>query len=302
MQSKIAKTMMAGLVSSVMAVSVLSLDHTMALAAEKVVAKIGDMEITDRDLALVQGDMAEQFQNIPEDTRRSEALRALIDIKLMAHAAEKDGLEKDDTFQRQLKFTRERMLHNEYFQKKGIEAVTDEEVKARYDKEIAAMPPAKEVSARHILVKTEDEAKEVIKELDGGKDFVELAKEKSTGPSGKEGGDLGYFGKGQMVPEFETAAFALKDGEYTKEPVKTQFGWHVILKTGERDAKPPEFDQVKEQIRQVVLREKYADMLTKLKEENKLEISDEALKKQYDENTQKIEEAKKQAEEQSKKQ
>ncbi len=300
MHSKLAKTIMAGLLCTTVSVCTLGLNPQAARAEENIVARIGDVEITDRDLALVQSDMEEQFKNVPEDTRRSEALRALVDIKLMSMAAERDEMDKDEMFVRQLAFTRDRMLHNEYFQKKGIEAITDEEVKARYDKEIAAMVPTREVSARHILVKTEDEAKAVIKELDGGKDFVELAKEKSTGPSGANGGELGFFGKGQMVPEFEKVAFELKKGEYTKEPVKTQFGWHVILVEDERDSKPPEFDQVKDQIRQVVLREKYSQLLDKLKEDNKLEISDEVLKKQYDENTKKIEEARKKAEEQAK--
>ena len=111
--------------------------------------------------------------------------------------------------------------------------------------------------ARHILVKTKEEAEAIIKELDAGADFAKLAKEKSTGPVRPEGGDLGFFSPGQMVPAFEKAAFALKAGKYTKEPVKTQFGWHVIKVEEKRNAPPPEFDQVKDQVRQLVLREKY---------------------------------------------
>ena len=113
--------------------------------------------------------------------------------------------------------------------------MTDDEVKARYDEEIKKLPPQEEVHARHILVKTEAEAKDIIKQLDAGKDFAELAKEKSTDPNKSEGGDLGYFAKGRMVKEFEDAAFALKKGEYTKTPVKTQFGYHVIKVEDKRD-------------------------------------------------------------------
>jgi peptidyl-prolyl cis-trans isomerase C len=109
-----------------------------------------------------------------------------------------------------------------------VESISASDVKARYDKEVAATPPEEEISARHILVEAEEEAKALITELDAGKDFAELAKEKSTGPSAGNGGDLGYFTKGRMVPEFEAAAFALEKGQYGKEPVKTQFGWHVI--------------------------------------------------------------------------
>jgi peptidyl-prolyl cis-trans isomerase C len=110
-----------------------------------------------------------------------------------------------------------------------VDPVSDADIKARYEQEIAAVPPEEEISARHILLETEEAAKAVIAELDAGKDFAELAKEKSTGPSAAQGGDLGFFTKGRMVPEFEAAAFdALTPGEYGKEPVKTQFGWHVI--------------------------------------------------------------------------
>ena len=115
--------------------------------------------------------------------------------------------------------------------------ITDAEIRARYDQEVAATPPVNEVQARHILVKTKEEALDVIKQLDGGADFEKLANEKTNDPSGKTtGGDLGWFGPGQMVPEFEKAAFALNAGEYTKEPVQTQFGWHVIKVEDKRDA------------------------------------------------------------------
>src|SRR5690606_26426323 len=128
---------------------------------------------------------------------------------------------------KEMAFLRERALHNEFIEKKIAGAITDEEVRARYDKEIAATPPVNEVHARHILVKTKEEAEKIIGELNKGADFEKLAAEHTTDPSGKSsGGDLGYFGPGQMVPEFEKAAFALGVGEYTKEPVETQFGWH----------------------------------------------------------------------------
>jgi peptidyl-prolyl cis-trans isomerase C len=126
------------------------------------------------------------------------------------------------------------------------------DIKARYDKEVAATPPEEEISARHILVETEEEAKALITELDAGKDFAELAKEKSTGPSAGQGGDLGFFTKGRMVPEFEAAAFEITPGEYGKEPVKTQFGWHVIKVEERRETAPPAFEEVADQVRQLV--------------------------------------------------
>ena len=114
--------------------------------------------------------------------------------------------------------------------------------------------------ARHILVKTKEEADAIIKQLDGGAKFEDIAKEKSTDPgSGAQGGDLGWFSAGQMVPEFEKAAFALEPGKYTKEPVQSQFGFHIILLEDKRAKQPPAFEQVKEQFRSQVLRDKYFD-------------------------------------------
>ena len=118
--------------------------------------------------------------------------------------------------------------------------------------------------------------------MEGGANFEELAKTRSTGPSGPSGGDLGYFGKGQMVPEFEAAAFELGKGEFTKSPVKTQFGWHIIYKEDERDRQPPEFEQVKEQIRQLIAREKYFKLTQDARAKYKFEILDEDLKAKLD--------------------
>ena len=160
--------------------------------------------------------------------------------------------------------------------------MTDADVKARYDKEVAALPKQEEVHARHILVKTEDEAKDVIKQLDAGKDFAELAKEKSTDPNKDDGGDLGYFSRGRMVKEFEDAAFALEKGTYSKTPIKTDFGYHVIKVEDKRDAPPPPFDQVKDQVRQLVMRDKYLALLNQAKASAKVDIMDETLRKGYE--------------------
>ena len=249
-----------------------------SFAQSKVIAKVGDAEITEQELTFATADLGEQFAKIPEDKRRGAILSALIDIKLLAEKAREAGTDQEQLFQSQMAFVKSRALHNLYFQKNIVEQISDEEVKARFDKEIAAMTPAKQIRARHILLKGEDEARAVIAELDGGADFVELAKEKSTGPSGPNGGDLDYFGKGQMVPEFEAAAFALENGQYTKEPVKTQFGFHVIKKEDERDEPLPTFESAKDQVRQIVMREKYFDTVQKAREAIKVEITDEALK------------------------
>ncbi len=250
---------------------------------DKVVATVNGVDITARELALAEVDLLQQFADTPADRRRAAILNALIDIKLLAAAAEDAGLADDPNFKARMAFTRARQLHNSLFQENALNVITDEELKERYEAEIAGFPKETEISARHILVETEEAAKEIISELEGGGDFAELAKSKSTGPSGPSGGDLGYFGKGQMVPEFEQAAFALGKGEFTKTPVKTQFGWHIIFKEDERDRQPPAFDQVKDQIRQLVAREKYFQLTQDARAKYKFEVLDEDLKAKLDE-------------------
>ncbi|KAA6205036.1 MAG: hypothetical protein DU429_04110 [Candidatus Tokpelaia sp.] len=135
--------------------------------------------------------------------------------------------------------------------------IPDKELKARYDKEVAAMPPEPEIHAEHILVKTQKEAQDIIKQLAKGADFEKLAKEKSIDGTASLGGDLGYFTPGQMVEAFDKAAFALKKGEYTKQPVQTQFGWHIIKVLDIRTKQPPTFDEMKLYLQNVIMRERY---------------------------------------------
>ncbi|ASY57929.1 peptidylprolyl isomerase [Sinorhizobium sp. CCBAU 05631] len=271
------KTLAAAALVAMMAAGVARAEGT-----DPVVAKVGGQEIRQSELDLAITSLDPQLQRMPDEQKRAAALSAVIDVKLLVKDAEKEGLQNDATFKQRVAFLTERELHNAFFKKHVVDAVTKEEVKARYDKEIAAIPAQEEVKARHILVKTEDEAKAIIKELDAGKSFVELAKAKSTDPNKDDGGDLGYFTKGRMVPEFETAAFALEKGSYTKMPVKTQFGFHVILVEDKRPQAPPTLEQVEPQVRQLVMRDKYLALLGTAKKATGVEISDPALKKAYE--------------------
>ncbi|TCD13900.1 peptidylprolyl isomerase [Oricola cellulosilytica] len=243
----------------------------------KVVATLNGEDITERDLEMTLSDLQDQLGQVPEEGRRAAALTALVDIRMLADKAAAEGLGEDEEFLDRLEFLRQRALHNAYFKQEVVDKVTDADVRARYDREVAATPPENEVRARHILVETEEEAKALIAELDGGADFEALAKEKSTGPSGPAGGDLGYFTKGRMVPEFEEAAFALDAGAYTKEPVKTDFGWHVIKVEDKRQVQPPSYAEVEPQIRSVLLRERYFELLSAMRAEADLEIRDPDL-------------------------
>jgi peptidyl-prolyl cis-trans isomerase C len=251
-------------------------------AADPVVAKVGAIEVRESEMKYAIAGLDPQLANLPEDQKRVAALSSLIDVKLLAANAEKEGLQDDADFKQRIAYLTERELHNSFFKKHVVDSVTPEEIKARYDKEIAAIVPEDEVRARHILVKTEEEAKAVIADLDAGKDFIEIAKEKSTDPNKSEGGDLGYFSKGRMVPEFEAAAFALETGAYSKEPVKTQFGFHVIKVEDKRKQQPPALEQVESQVRQLVMRDKYIDLIEKAKAASPVEIADPALKTAYE--------------------
>jgi peptidyl-prolyl cis-trans isomerase C len=250
---------------------------------DKVVAKVGTLEITQSELDLAVQNLDPQLAQLPDEQKKVAALSGAIDVKLLASGALAEGVDKTDDFKKRMSYIGDRELHNAFFRKHVVEATTDEEVKARYDKEIAALPKQEEVKAAHILVKTEDEAKAIIAKLDKGEDFAKLAKENSQDSNKDDGGDLGWFGPGRMVPEFEEAAFGLEKGAYTKAPVKTQFGFHIIKVEDKRDAPPPAFDQVKDQVKQLVMRDKYVAILEKAKAEQKVEITDEALKKGYEE-------------------
>lgn len=255
----------------------------LAAQEDKVIATVNGLNITEQDLAMAVSDLDQQFAKLPEDQRRGAALSALIEIRLVASEAVAKGLDKDPAFKRRVEFLQQRALHSEVVDKEIAAKITDEDVRKRYDTEIAAAPPVNEVHARHILVKTKEEADAIIKELDGGADFEKLANEKTNDPSGKtSGGDLGYFGPGQMVPEFEKVAMALDVGSYTKEPVQTQFGWHVIKVEDKRAKQPPAFDTVKDQIKSVLLRDRYFELVKTLRTSAKVEVTDPELKKAVD--------------------
>lgn len=269
------------LVRAGVALGFLALAATPGLAQEdKVVATIDGKPVTEADIALAVSDLDEQFARLPEEQRRAAALSAIIEIRVMADEAAARGIDKDAAFQRRMAFLQQRALHAALIDNEIAGKITDEEVRARYDQQIAATPPVNEVNARHILVKTKEEAEAIVKRLDAGESFEAIAKEVSTDPgSGANGGDLGWFGPGQMVPEFEQAAFALEVGAYSKEPVQSQFGWHVIKVEDKRQQQPPAFEQVKEQFRSLVLREKYFALVEALRAKAAVDITDADLKK-----------------------
>ena len=248
-------------------------------ADDAVLANIDGQSITEADVAMTMRDLAQQFEKIPAEKQKAAALQALIEIRLMAAKGRAEGVDQTEDFKRQQQFLADRVLHQATIDSAIAGKITDEDIKARYDKEVAGRPAEEEVKARHILVKTEDEAKKLIAELDGGAKFEDLAAKHTTDPSGKDsGGDLGYFGAGMMVPEFEKAAMETAVGDYTKVPVQTQFGFHIIKVEDKRAKAAPPLEQVKDQVKSLLLRERYTAFLDELRAGAKVEILDPALK------------------------
>ena len=236
-----------------------------------VLAKIDGQPITAGDLEIASDDLAQSMSSMTEVQRRDYALNYLIDLKLAARAAEKDKLGEGEGFQKRVAYLKDRALMEELLQKEAKTAVSEERLRKLYDETAKNLKPEEEVHARHILVKTEDEAKKVEERLAKGEDFAKLANELSTDPgSGKQGGDLGFFGRGQMVPVFEETAFKLEPGKVSP-PVKSQFGWHVIKLDEKRTRPVPPFEQVRPQIENYVVRTSQQDLVLKLRNEGKVE-------------------------------
>ncbi len=229
-----------------------------------VLATVNGAPITEAVFELYQQQMQARAPGNPAALNRETILNEVINLELARQSGEKEGLGKDTKLQLQLEQQKRAVLASAAIQQYlSAHPITDEELKNIYEERV---PKGNEYKARHILVEQEDEAKKLIVELGKGADFSELAKEHSTGPSGKSGGELGWFSPKQMVAPFSEAAGKLEKGAYTKEPVKTQFGWHVIILDDSRTATPPSFDQVKPQLQTFVQKQRVQQYITGLRE------------------------------------
>lgn len=203
---------------------------------------------------------------------RQQVINELVSRELVYQDAVKQGITKDKAFKYQLEQLRIDAIIQAAINKKiKANPITEMELKNEYDTRIKTAN-VQEYKASHILVKTEDEAKAIIKELNGGAVFADVAKAKSTGPSGKNGGDLGWFNPSQMVPQFSQAVLKMKNGEVSKAPVKTQFGWHVIKRVDNRKIEPPKFDDVKKQLHQVLQNQRIQSYMMDLRKKGKIEV------------------------------
>jgi len=238
-----------------------------AAQSDPVLAKVNGAEIHQSDLTVAEADIGESLPaNTQPEKRRELLLSYLINVNLLAQAAEAQKADKAPNFDKRIAFARKKVLVQTLMEKENEAASSDAAVKKFYDENLKPQP---EVHARHILVETEAEAKDVEAQLKKGADFAELAKKLSKDP-GSDGGDLGYITKDQVVPEFGNVAFSLPKGKIS-DPVKSQFGWHIIKVEDKRDRQPPPLDQVKDRIKAVLAQKAGEDLMTKLRADAKIE-------------------------------
>ncbi|VAW16458.1 Foldase protein PrsA precursor [hydrothermal vent metagenome] len=247
-----------------------------APSVNDVVATVDGETITEADLAFAAEDLAQDLKSVPPAEQRAFLVSVMIDMKLMANAARKLELNKTDLFKRRENYLIERALRRAYFASEIGPQANEEKVRAAYKEFAATFKPQEELRASHILVATRDDAEKIKAELEAGRPFADLAKEKSTGPSGPKGGDLGYFTRGRMIKEFEDAAFALKVGEIS-DPVKTKFGWHIIKLTDRRQSAPPKFEQVARELSQKLMVGAFDKTIRDLKQTADITVADPAL-------------------------
>lgn len=250
---------------------------------DKVVAKVNGNTITEADMRFANAEIGAQLGDIPENVKRRALAEYLIDNALFAEAAIAAKIAANPAFEEQMQYVRRRLLRELYFEKQLRGAISEADAKKIYDQRVSQLKSENEVAARHILVDNEEKAKEILAKIKAGGDFAALAKENSTDTGSKEqGGFLGYFGRGQMVPEFEKAAFTMIKGQVS-EPVKTKFGWHIIKLEDRRRKPPPSFDEVKETILNSLAVLKAQEVVGALRKKADVEYVDDDIKKQVEE-------------------
>ena len=251
-------------------------------AQDAVIAKVNGKTITEADMRLAEAEIGSDLGSLPEATKRRVLAEFLIENQLFADAAESQKLGSGAGFSDRMQYWRRRSLRDVYFDKTVKDTVSDADAQKFYDSQVGGAKADQEVRARHILVESKEKARELFEKIAYGTDFAELAKQHSKDPGSKEqGGDLGFFSRGQMVPQFEEAAFKLQKGEVS-QPFETQFGWHIVRVDERRDQKAPAFDAVKERIRAAIIHQKAQQIATDLRGKAKIEYVDAEIKKSVD--------------------
>tara|TARA_B100000131_G_scaffold270694_1_gene270659 strand:- start:414 stop:1259 length:846 start_codon:yes stop_codon:yes gene_type:complete len=244
-----------------------------------IVAIVNGQQISLETLIIAANELPQEIQSQPFINYYEDLLERIVDINLISQAAKSQNLDDDPNVISAIAFIEKKVLMQAYLANIVQKTITDDELRKAYENFIGDTAVREEIKASHILLETKNEAENVIKLLKKGQLFSDLAKTYSTGPSGPTGGDLGWFTRGKMVPSFEKAAFDLEEGEITKTPVQTQFGWHVIKISKKRLPEPPNFESVKFQLAQDIERRVVAKTIEELKAKAKIEkMSVEDLK------------------------
>jgi peptidyl-prolyl cis-trans isomerase C len=244
-----------------------------AASGDPVVARVNGTALHRSQLQVLQALLPPEIQKQPMEQLYPRLVNQLVNITLVAQAARKDKLADDPTVKTRIEFATDQVLEQAYFGAMMKKEISEAKLHARYEQYIKSSPNQEQVEARHILVPSEEEAKAVIAELNKGADFATVARDKTTDAAGKaSGGDLGWFSRQDMVKEFADAAFKLKKGEYTKTPVKTQFGWHVIKLEDRREGTPPTYEQMAPKLAQEMAQEVGNARLKELASASKIEV------------------------------
>lgn len=242
-----------------------------------VVAVVNGEEIRYQDVIESARQLPAQYQQ-QLDRIFPALVDRLVDMELVGDAAQKAGLEDSEAVQERMAELQSQIVREVYLQNHVDDYITEERLQQAYEDYKNNNPSKKQVKASHILVEDEETAKKLIEKLGDGAEFAKLAQENSTGPSGSKGGDLGFFAEGEMVPAFSDAAFSLDVGEVTEEPVKTQFGWHIIKVTDTRMTEPNSFEEMESQLREQLQQEAVQTLLADLREDAKVETYPERRK------------------------
>ncbi len=259
-------------------------DGVTAKPGNPVIAKVDGRDISRVDVFRYIKMLPQNIQQLPPNAIYPMAVEQVINTRIVQNKAEEAGLENDPEVQEQVNMAKQQIVRSVYVQREVDKNISDSDLKNKYDAEIGKVPAIEEINASHILVKTEDEAKALIKKLDDGADFAKLAAENSADDSNKDkGGELGWFTQKDMVPEFADAAFKLSKGSVTQTPIKTQFGYHVVKVLDKRERPKPSFAEVKPMLQVEARREKLESMLADWRKTAKVEsfdINGDAVKPQ----------------------
>ena len=256
----------------------LLLGGSVANAEDKVIAKVNGKTITEADMRLAEAEIGSDLGSLPPATRRRVLVEFLIENQLFADAAEGQKLASGAAFNERMQYWRRRSLRDSYFDTTVKDTISDADARKFYDAQIGGKTGEEEVRARHILVESKEKAREVFEKLAHGSDFAALAKEYSKDPGSKDqGGELGFFARGQMVPQFEEAAFKLQKGEVS-EPFQSQFGWHIVRVDERRQRAAPPFEAVKDRLVAAMIHKKAQQIAGDLRGKAQIEYIDPEIK------------------------